>query len=325
MPLESNEHENDASDTGNSEATDQRSEAQPQVPPTISPPDPPQPPATPCNPDKKASKWRENAKMGFELFGLVILTAYTVFSCLQWLQIRWTNRLTREALSHSESTLNQTTVKMQGQIDATNSLYGEAQKQTRDADTMATNSSKQATATTAAADAAKRAADIANETLHISERAYLVIGAPSLDLDSLVVSIPILNVGHIPSGAVQITAHEATLEASSGEPPTKRDPMEAKMMRFAHRSIGPSQSSPEESINIPVPKIIAQDFIGNKQQIIIAGTISYNSGFADDPTKTELFCSAGLYFASLKKVSWAGCDPAQYIAEITEAEAKMKK
>jgi hypothetical protein len=76
MPLESNEHENDASNTGNGEATDQRSETEPQMPPTIPPSDPPQPPGTSGNSDNEAGKWRENAKMGFELFGLVVLTAY---------------------------------------------------------------------------------------------------------------------------------------------------------------------------------------------------------------------------------------------------------
>lgn len=124
MPLESNEHDNDASDAGEREASEQKGEARPQVPPIAPPPNPPIAPPASGQPSQQPSNWRENTKTGLEIFGLVVLVAYTVFSCLQWMQIRWTNRLTREALSHSEETLGQTTDKMQGQIDATNRLYG---------------------------------------------------------------------------------------------------------------------------------------------------------------------------------------------------------
>ncbi len=39
------------------------------------------------------------------------------------------------------------------------------------------------------ANAAKRAADIAKDTLHVSERAYIIVGAPQLDLVKKVASI----------------------------------------------------------------------------------------------------------------------------------------
>jgi hypothetical protein len=81
---------------------------------------PPDTPPPPSQPNQQPSQWRENTKTALEIFGLLVLCAYTVFSCLQWLQIRWTNRLTREALTHSEDTLTQTLIKMQGQIDVAN-------------------------------------------------------------------------------------------------------------------------------------------------------------------------------------------------------------
>lgn len=68
---------------------------------------------------REASKWREDITLGLEILGLAVLIIYTVFSCLQWLQIRWTNRLTREALDGNNTSLAKTLEKMQGQIDAT--------------------------------------------------------------------------------------------------------------------------------------------------------------------------------------------------------------
>jgi hypothetical protein len=63
--------------------------------------------------------WRKNIQLGIEIVGLVILITYTIFSCLQWRQIRWTNRLTKEALDGNNTSLTKTLEKMQAQIDVT--------------------------------------------------------------------------------------------------------------------------------------------------------------------------------------------------------------
>lgn len=231
----------------------------------------------------------------------------------------------------------------------TSALVGYAQRQAEDADKMKESADKnakasrdfadtaglinkgigdavtkldsQAKATQQAANAAKNAVDTAKESLHVSQRAYLIMGSLVLNLDTDVVSIPIINVGHIPSGQVTVIAYEATLAASSDEPAMKRDPVEAKSVGFSTFSIDPNPGA-ERAMNIPVPKVIPADFMGNKQQVVIAGRMNYYDGFQDDPLQTEVFCFAGLYFSSLKKVSWAFCDPARYIKEISEAEAK---
>jgi hypothetical protein len=67
-------------------------------------------------------KWRDNIKLVLEISGLLILLIYTVFSGLQWAQIRLTNRLTKEALGDNSQSLNQTLGKMQLQADAMNRL-----------------------------------------------------------------------------------------------------------------------------------------------------------------------------------------------------------
>jgi hypothetical protein len=78
----------------------------------------PQAPAAEEKSKEANGDWREHVKLGIEILGLAALIVYTVFSILQWAQIRWTNRLTREALTLNETTNGQTLTKMQEQIDA---------------------------------------------------------------------------------------------------------------------------------------------------------------------------------------------------------------
>jgi hypothetical protein len=110
-----------------------------QVTPPATPPHPPPTPPSNCPPKEEPTKWRENLKLMFEILGLGVLIAYTVFSALQWAQIRWTNRMTKEALDGSNTSLQQTLNKMQGQIEETHRLYGEAKKQADQIGRLATD------------------------------------------------------------------------------------------------------------------------------------------------------------------------------------------
>lgn len=56
--------------------------------------------------------------------------AYVIVAGLQWLEIKRTNSLTQQALNGNGVALTETLKKMQAQVDATSSLYVEAQKQT---------------------------------------------------------------------------------------------------------------------------------------------------------------------------------------------------
>ncbi len=59
-------------------------------------------------------------------------------------QVRWSSRLTREALNGNERTLTETLRKMQGQIEATDRLYAEAQRQTEQTRILAEHAQDQA-------------------------------------------------------------------------------------------------------------------------------------------------------------------------------------
>jgi hypothetical protein len=120
MPLEGNEHEDNASDAPQQIAANQGGESGSGLPPVVGPPDSPPSPPGQNHSAQRSNNWRANTKLGLEIFGVVLLTAYTVFSCLQWLQIRYTNTLTARALDGSATTLRETLGKMQLQVDATN-------------------------------------------------------------------------------------------------------------------------------------------------------------------------------------------------------------
>lgn len=315
MSLENNEHEHDTSNAGQNEANEERSESPPQIPPA--PPRPPaQPPSTPRPADNNSRKWRENTKIGLEIFGALLLFAYTWFTCLQWLQIRWTNHLTREALNDNDKTLSQTLAKLQGQIDATNVLAGYAKDQADHAAVMATNSGTQARTTTNAAIAAKSAADTSKEALHISERAYITTGAPTLNMDTRVVAIPVVNTGHIPSGGVKMVVHEATIDVNPEDDSRQIVPTEQHWQHYNQSSI-PTIGGISYAINTPVPGLITDKMNDGHQQIIIAGSISYNDGFPDRPEQAWLFCVAGLYFQKMKRIDWTPCDAQMYIKQLT--------
>lgn len=107
---------------------------------------------------------------------------YTVYAHRQWVAMsgqievmREANDLTHQALVGSDNTLQQTLTKMQGQIDATDRLYGEAQKQTQQIKTFADNSGRQAAAAQKSADTAFDAMKAAAEQSHSDQRAFVGI------------------------------------------------------------------------------------------------------------------------------------------------------
>jgi hypothetical protein len=246
------------------------------------------------------------------------LIVYTVFSILQWAQIRWTNRLTREALNGNGYTLQETLKKLQGQIEATNVLAGHAKDQADHAAVMATNSGIQAAATKNAAAAAKTAADIAKDTLHVSERAYIATGSPVLNLDTNVVAIPVINTGHIPSGKLRIVIHEATVDTEPSNAPKIIPTTEQHWQHYDEASIPTTGLT--FTINTPVPKVLAEKINSGHQQIFLAGSISYNDGFNDTPEQVWLFCDAASFFQATRKVEWVPCDAVAYIKQLTTGD-----
>ena len=119
MTSENSNQEHSQSKTGSNESDNYGQSSEHEVTPIPDPriAAPPPSPRTHYVTTKSEKNWMDYVKFGGELLGLLVLIVYTTFAALQWLQIRWTNRLTREALDGSDKQLQQTLTKMQGQID----------------------------------------------------------------------------------------------------------------------------------------------------------------------------------------------------------------
>jgi hypothetical protein len=140
MPLGADDHYPDSqAKTSDGESEYQGEQSDRELHRPINPPSRQTPPTPATNPppSEKPCKWRENTKLILEIIGLAVLIVYTVFSGLQWAQIRWTNRLTREALNGSNVALQQTLDKMQQQITQMSRMADNTRIQATNTDTLA--------------------------------------------------------------------------------------------------------------------------------------------------------------------------------------------
>ncbi len=168
--------------------------------------------------------------------------------------------------------------------------------------------------------AAKSAAETANFALHVSERAYLAAGYPTMNADAGNVAIPILNSGHIPSGKVTVIAHEATINiANLDQPAIKIIPVETHWKQYEMESI-PTIGVGSVTINIPTPGAAPAKVKTGYQQIVVVGTITYGDGFKDDTDVTRPFCYGNLLYTVTKELQWSACDSSLYLPELIEAD-----
>ena len=168
--------------------------------------------------------------------GCLALIVYTVFSILQWAQIRWTNRLTREALDGNNSSLQQTLGRMSWQIQETHEIAKQTLTQAQQTKRLANNTHDLAGQATIQSSATKRIAGTSQQQLDSSERPWMKVDAllasinnvPPVAIDgsgNLKVSIIFhsQNVGHSPATKVQLSAEmvagnrQADIESSQRE------------------------------------------------------------------------------------------------------------
>jgi hypothetical protein len=155
-----------------------------------------------------------------------------------------------------------------------------------------------------------QATKTAEDALHISERAYVVEGIPQLDTAKTVISVPLLNTGHLPSGEVEIDLFEATFN-----PPTQIEPEHGPSFAFIverHNSISHLSSIAPGSpftMSVPAPKMSA-DLLNKPgmQQVVVVGTISYNDGFPNTPTQHSLICVNTVYHLVIKESYLMPCN-----------------
>jgi len=141
-----------------------------------------------------------------------------------------------------------------------------------------------------------------NSALHVQERAYLTIGPPVLLVWDRIVQIPINNDGKVPSGRIEVVIHEQTLDVESGRAITRG-------YAWKHKTLGPARPGAATVVlAVPVKSGIPAKILTGRQGMLIAGVITYNDGFADDPSASWSFCVQS-HVPTANQIPWTQCDP----------------
>jgi hypothetical protein len=166
-----------------------------------------------------------------------------------------------------------------------------------------------------------RAMIISNEqtktALHVSERAYITTDTPIFDLTTKTLAFDITNSGHIPSGLIEIIAHESTSNATRATIPEIASAVEYHWKRHKVAALPPGKGL--FSFLVPVHAFSEDKFKpdeGTYQLILVAGKISYYDGFPDDDRQEWLFCFQSVYHLDLKRIVFVYCDPERVIPQM---------
>jgi hypothetical protein len=170
------------------------------------------------------------------------------------------------------------------------------------------------------ANAARSAARTAIDTLHVSERAYIVTGMPRLDTDKKSVVITFINTGHIPSGLVQVVKHEA-LANTDVVPHVDVIPhfligTDVAEKHWSRRQIEAIIPGIPQEVGTIFDQMSVDKLNSGMQQIIVAGYVSYNDGFDSSPQRRWPFCFRTLYVLKIKQLIMTPCDPNVFIPKL---------
>jgi hypothetical protein len=222
-----------------------------------------------------------------------------------------------DQMETASSQTSQLIINAANQTRATNTLADRMKEQADRTKALADQATIQARAAQTAASAAAKAADIADRTLHVSERAYLLLGPPVDDFPHKRVNIPIVNSGHIPSGPATIVIHEATFRVD--DPSAKimlfNAAIEKHWRKINYQSIPTFPQSGLFAAEVHLPAIIQDQLTSGKQGIAIAATMTYNDGFPKTADETIFFCDTSSYITSTNFFSMRPCEDANLVLQ----------
>jgi hypothetical protein len=181
------------------------------------------------------------------------------------------------------------------------------------------NTLKQMTAQTTAQE---KATSVGRESLQVSERAYLITGAPTMNEG--VVSFPVSNVGHIPSGKVRIEIHESTILLPDAGKSVEIVPATESHWKHFDVDSMPATSSSTYNAATESPSYNAKLFNAGTQQTVLVGTIFFRDGFPDTPSREWHFCYHSFSTSKGNAASWTPCDWELYIKEVKAVDGYPK-
>jgi hypothetical protein len=156
--------------------------------------------------------------------------------------------------------------------------------------------------------AAQSGASTAKDALQISERAYLAFGNPTFQSKiPVVISLPIVNPGHIDATGALTTIIEETVSL------TDHKKLEGHWSRLRSGNIPPTGSGIETNVTTDAPQIDTAAIGAGKQRVFILGTVTYNDGFADMEDQNAPFCYEGVPTFDGKDVRFIFCDASTMI------------
>lgn len=178
--------------------------------------------------------------------------------------------------------------------DASNRNAAAAEKFSGSADSINLETAKAVGQFTRLADATQRAAKTAQDTLHVSERAYIAFGSPTEEFDKKFIHLLITNSGHIPSGKVGIVLYEATFNVPSPVPAkTSFEFIVERHRSFQHLdSVNPGTPF---GISVSVPNVQVDRLNNGTQLIMVLAKLSYGDGFPDSPVQYSSICANTIY------------------------------
>jgi hypothetical protein len=202
------------------------------------------------------------------------------------------------------------------QADETRELAGKMKIQADQTKTIANEAIIQAIA-------AKSAAETAKDTLHVSQRAYLVLGTPAHDFVNKRVSIPLINSGHSPSGPAKVVIYEATFRQD--DPPQimlkPTDIIESHPNVDFYQTVPVVPTGSLTTVIIELPALNEVQLRQGNQGVMIAAKITYNDGFPSTPEQSYVFCDCSTRTASTRLFTMSPCpDPNLTFQELVELE-----
>lgn len=259
-------------------------------------------------------RWKQTAlhNKALVLTGLIVAMGTIVSTGTVIVQVcitRENNKQTSEQIAKLIDAANTQVGSAQKIADASNRNASAAEGFSKSADAINTQTTKAVKEFSRLADSTKRAAQTAEDTLHVSERAYIGVTYQPIDYDKSVISMNIVNDGRIPSGRVDMVSYEATFNPPNitmGQ--TSFEYIVERHKGITHFDVIPASSTPVISMAFPIPQMSRERLAIGTQLVILVGTITYNDGFPTSQIQRMTFCTQTVYQTVAKTVYLAPCN-----------------
>jgi hypothetical protein len=130
--------------------------------------------------------------------------------------------------------------------------------------------------------------------------------------------IPLVDTGHIPSGTAVTIVHEATFNVAD---PAERFSFDNSAEKTWEHTVWSSiVPGSHQSLGVPVPLLEEAKVNSGLQSIIVAGTITYNDGFAGTQDQVWRFCFRNVFQTTMKKSYLIECNTDDFLPGLEKAD-----